>query len=231
MLFLTRKDTATVLSAVKLEDSDDDSFDDEDFTAPAKKVQKQGSGTTAGTSHNPRAAAKPPTGATAKGFSGAAAPAQPAKARPASGGSRPSSAEGGKPSSAGASRPASAEASKAPGPNRPGSGGSGKGAGDKPAVKSRPLVASTTKVSCGRPCFQACMCSGRTMSHASMLSVTSVREMCADVVALSCCCSLRGLTAGANLKDKWLQDKAFADGGLDPISDDSDDEIPLAQRR
>ena len=69
------------------------------------------------------------------------------------------------------------------------------------------------------------------MSHASMLSVTSVREMCADVVALSCCCSLRGLTAGANLKDKWLQDKAFADGGLDPISDDSDDEIPLAQRR
>ena len=29
---------------------------------------------------------------------------------------------------------------------------------------------------------------------------------------------------------KLVQDKAFADGGLDPITDDSDDDVPLGHR-
>ncbi|KAL3131344.1 hypothetical protein ABBQ38_000630 [Trebouxia sp. C0009 RCD-2024] len=153
-------------SKVKQEDSDEDSFEDDDFVAPAKKVQKQGSGTTAGTSSKP----KPAAGQAAKGSSGVEASAQPARARPGSGGSRPSSAQGSK--GAGTSRPASGGDNKSAGPSRPSSGGSGKAAGEKPAPKPRALVASTTK------------------------------------------------------------DRAFVDGGLDPVSDsDSDDDMPLGQRR
>ncbi|KAL0047295.1 hypothetical protein WJX82_000105 [Trebouxia sp. C0006] len=109
-------------------DSDEESDDDDDFAAPAKKVQKQGSGN----SSKARAAAKPPSRTTSNAQAGA---------RPSSGGARPGSA-----------------------------GRSGKAAAGRPAAKPRPLVASTTK------------------------------------------------------------DKAFADGGLDPISDDSDDDKPLGRR-
>lgn len=37
--------------------------------------------------------------------------------------------------------------------------------------------------------------------------------------------SMLGLT-----NPELVQDKAFADGGLDPISDDSDDDVPLGHR-
>lgn len=139
------------MHAVKQEDSDEDSFEDDDFVAPAKKVQKQGSGTTAGTSSKP----KPAAGQAAKGSSGVEASAQPARARPGSGGSRPSSAQGSK--GAGTSRPASGGDNKSAGPSRPSSGGSGKAAGEKPAPKPRALVASTTKVSYKVTTFWQCI--------------------------------------------------------------------------
>ncbi|DBA74798.1 hypothetical protein WJX79_003606 [Trebouxia sp. C0005] len=110
-------------------DSDEESDEDDDFAAPARKVQKQGSGT----SSKARAAAKPPSRTTSN--------AQAPGVRPSSAGARPDSA-----------------------------GRSGKSAAERPAAKPRPLVASTQK------------------------------------------------------------DKAFADGGLDPISDDSDDDKPLGRR-
>ncbi|DBA84694.1 TPA: hypothetical protein ACH3X1_005949 [Trebouxia sp. C0004] len=110
-------------------DSDGESDEDDDFAAPARKVQKQGSGN----SGKARAAAKPPSRTTSN--------AQAPGARPSSAGARPGSA-----------------------------GRSGKSAAERPAAKPRPLVASTQK------------------------------------------------------------DKAFADGGLDSISDDSDDDKPLGRR-
>ncbi|KAL3135432.1 hypothetical protein ABBQ32_007614 [Trebouxia sp. C0010 RCD-2024] len=129
----------TTKSKVKQEDLDEETFEDDDFVAPAKKVQKQGSGATAGTSSKPRSAA----GQAAKGSSGVEASTQPARARPGSGGSQPSSAQGSK--GAGASRPASGGDNKSAGPSRPSTGGSGKAAQEKPAPKPRALVASTTK--------------------------------------------------------------------------------------
>ena len=94
-----------VHSAARIMDSDDESSEDE-FLAPAKKVQKQGSGA--------NAASKPRPG------SGGGAQGKP---------KTPSGVGGSNPSSVGGSRPGSA-------------GGSG-----KPAVKARPLVASTQRVS------------------------------------------------------------------------------------
>lgn len=61
-------------------DSDEESDDDDDFAAPAKKVQKQGSGNIS----KARAAAKPPSRTTSN--------AQAPGARPSSGGARPGSA-------------------------------------------------------------------------------------------------------------------------------------------
>ena len=128
------------VNAVKQESSDEDSSDDGDFLAPRKKVQKQGTGATAGTKSKPKLASSEGS----KVSSAVAASAQPARARPASGSIRPSSVEGSK--AAGPSRPASGGANKS-GASRPGSSGSGKAAGENPAAKpSRPLVASTTKV-------------------------------------------------------------------------------------
>lgn len=137
------------MHAVKQEDLDEETFEDDDFVAPAKKVQKQGSGATAGTSSKPRSAA----GQAAKGSSGVEASTQPARARPGSGGSQPSSAQGSK--GAGASRPASGGDNKSAGPSRPSTGGSGKAAQEKPAPKPRALVASTTKVSYRQPSSNA----------------------------------------------------------------------------
>lgn len=131
------------VTAVKQESSDEDSSDGDEFIAPTRKVQKQGSRTTAGGSSRPKAA----NGQGSKGASEAAATAQPARAqRPASGSSRPSSREGSQ--AAGPSRPASGGANRSGGASKPTSGGAGTAAGDRPAAKpSRPLVASTTKVS------------------------------------------------------------------------------------
>lgn len=130
------------MTAVKQESSSEDSDGDE-FIAPTRKVQKQGSGTTASSSR-PKAA----TGQGSKGASEAAAASQPARAqRPAPGSNRPSSREGSQ--AAGPSRPASGGVNRSGGGSQPTSNGAGTAAaGDRPAAKpSRPLVASTTKVS------------------------------------------------------------------------------------
>ena len=124
------------VNAVKQESSDEESSDDDVFLGPPKKVQKQGSGATAGTSSKPKLAS---------GTGSKASTAVPARDRPASGSVRPSSAGGSK--AAGSSRPASGGANKSAGASRPSSGDCGKAAGERPAAKpSRPLVASTTKV-------------------------------------------------------------------------------------
>ena len=129
--------------AVKQESSSEDS-DGHEFIAPTRKVQKQGSGTTAGGSSRPKAANGQLNN---KGAGESAAAAQPARAqRPASGSNRPSSREGSQ--AAGPSRPASGGANRSGGGSKPTSGGAGTAAGDRPTAKpSRPLVASTTKVS------------------------------------------------------------------------------------
>ena len=66
------------------------------------------------------------------------------------------------------------------------------------------------------------------MNHATAKLIQALMNVSSSFLTKSRCLCKLFLCTNMLL---FLQDKAFADGGLDPISDDSDDDVPLGQRR